>query len=299
MKLRFALLCSLLTITAVGGAQQTNDSQQPVNFVDNYVQVIGTGRPPKGEEGPGGYGLARRAALLVAYQGIAEATKGVQLSSDSIAELQRITLDRITASVSTNLKACAVVEDEKALQARYASDGFVTLTCRVPLTGSQSVMSTISDIVVPEMKKQVQEQVQKQDLKVFTPPPVPPAPAATPAAPAAPDYDGLIIKVPAKFKPCLFPKILTDKGELVYSVNDVPDRILRQKGMAQYTNDGAKAVAILRDGGVQSPLTIDGFLSSDTEAGVKPEDAAKISAANKKTSFLSSARVVFVVAKSS
>jgi hypothetical protein len=288
MRARLALLCLLLTLTARGGAQQGGGSKS--DFIDNYLEVVGIGLPPKGDEGPAGYGLARRSAELSAYQAMAEGVKGVQIDSVSVSELLRLTVDQVTAKVSATLKACTVAEDENTLRTGYGRDGSVTVHCRVPLTGSQSVMAAISDITAPEVKKHIEEAVQKQDIKPYTPPPAPPAVA---------DYDGLIVKVPARFKPCLYPKILTDKGEIVYSVNNVPDRILRSNGMAQYTNDVAKASALLKDSGVQNALTVDGFLSSDTEAGVRSDDAAKISSANKKTSFLSSAHVVFVVAKPS
>jgi hypothetical protein len=293
MRVRIACVCLLLALASNSGAQQNNDSK--VDFIGNYLEVIGIGYPPQGRGGLPGYGLAKRAAELVAYQHIAEATKDFVLKSTTQVDSQTITIDRISNSITATMKTCTIADRDDALQSDYLVKGFVTLHCRIPLAGTgtdngPSVMAAISNAAVPEVKRQIQEQVQKGELKP-TPPPLPPNVNV-------PDYDGLIVKVPARFKPSLFPKILTDKGELVYSVNDVPDRILRSNGMAQYTNDPGKAAALLRDGGAQNPLTIDGFLSSDTEAGVKADDAAKITAANKKTSFLSSARVVFVVAKS-
>lgn len=280
-----ALGIAFVLLVTISGSAQQQGSNDPIHFVGNYIEVVGIGRPPDNEKGPGGYGPARRAAVLEAYQAIAETTRGVLLESATVADMGKLASDRIVAAVRANIKACTVVDNEEVLRANYNARGDVTLRCRADLTGSGGVLASVIDIVAPEISKKLEA----EKLPVYTPPP---------SAPPA-DYDGLIVRVPARFKPSLYPKIRTDKGEVVYSMKDVSLTIQKNRGLATYTDDVGKAASSLRDLGAKSILTVDGFLFLDTEAGIKNDDAAKIAAANRKTAFLNSARVVFVISKPS
>src|SRR5205814_9806337 len=104
-----------------------------VDFISNYIEVVGIGYPPQGRGGLAGYGLAKRAAELVAYQHIAEATKEFVLQSDSKVEFQTVVRDSISNSITATIKACHVADRDEALQSDYLVKGFVTLHCRIPL----------------------------------------------------------------------------------------------------------------------------------------------------------------------
>lgn len=280
---------STMTGTRTGMAQppRQGTSNNTINFLDNYIEVTGIGRPPDSDKGPGGFPLARRAALVDAYRNIAEATRGIQLDSQTdVRNMGAQISDRVVTAVSGKVQSCSVVDTEDALRAGYGAQGYVTLRCRANIAGSGGVLQPILSIVEPEIKKKFDE----QKLPVFTPPPAPPQPAA-------PSFDGLIVRLPASFKPSAFPTIRTDKGEVVYSVDNVPLEIQSSRGLVKLTNDVSKASALLKDMGSTMPLTIDGSLYTDTDAQVKADDATKIVTANKKSSFLSSARVIFVIGK--
>ena len=182
--------------------------------------------------------------------------------------------------------------------------GKVEVMMRVPLSGSGSVVSAIMPALRPEIIKRADD----AKLPVYAPialaaapvpAPVRPAAAPSPAPAVTADFDGLIVRVPASFKPAIAPKILTDKGEVLYSAKDVAVDILISRGAAQYTNNEGKAKTILEGMGARSILDVQGGLRTDTDAEVKNDDAAKVFNSNKKTSFLNKARVVFLVAKAS
>jgi hypothetical protein len=280
------VIASTLIVLALAGSipgQQRPETQ--IDWVNNSFEVTGIGRGPENETGPQGYPLARRAALVDAYRSIAELTNMIQLdAATDVRGMGGEISTRVVSSVSARIQACQIVESEEVLQQRYQATGSVTLRCRVDLSGSRGVLSPVMDIVGPEMKKRLEA------LKpaLYTPPP---------SEPAIPDYDGLIVVVPAQFKPSAYPKIRTDKAEVVYSLLNVPLEIQKSRGLANYTDDPAKATATLKAFGANTILTVAGTLYLDTEPQIKIEDAGKIAAANKKTSFLSSARVVFVIGR--
>ncbi|MBI2149567.1 MAG: hypothetical protein HYU27_03035, partial [Acidobacteria bacterium] len=57
-----ALGIAFVLLVTISGSAQQQGSNDPIHFVGNYIEVVGIGRPPDNEKGPGGYGPARRAA---------------------------------------------------------------------------------------------------------------------------------------------------------------------------------------------------------------------------------------------
>lgn len=299
-KLKLAMTLALLLASSAAAWQ---GGKGEVNFFENYVDVEGIAGPGAGvpPNSPLAYAQAQRAALAVANRNLAEIIAGIQVDSRTVVENLALSLDKLETIVRANIKGGQAVKQTS----RSEFDGIVSVTVRVPLTGSGSVMSGI----MPTLRDEIIKREADSKMPVFTPvvvaPPAPPprsnaAPPSPPPSPAptAPDFDGLIIRVPPSFKPAIAPKILTEKGEILYSSKDVAVDILISRGAAQYTNNEGKAKTILEGMGAKVILSVDGSLRTDTDAEVKTDDAARVFNANKKTLFLNKGRVVFLVSRS-
>src|SRR5207249_1566344 len=154
--------------------------------------------------------------------------------------------------------------------------------CRVPLVGTNGVLKPDIETAANKVKKQIEQ----KRLPAYVPP----------ATASQLDYDGLIVRVPAKFTPNIYPKIWTNDSQLVYDMRSVPlPTQVNRGGIVQYADDVAKATSLLNGLGSHSILTVEASLNSQSEQQVSTTDATKILAANKKTSFLTSARVAFVI----
>jgi len=301
-----ALLMLVVTVVRAQGPVEGK-----VDFIENFVEVKGIGIPAANipPDSPQAYATARRAAVVDANRNLAEMITTIQIDSQSGNELSQAIQDTVRSSVSAKIRGGQPVRETSMTEfvgPDVEKRGKVEVVIRVPLNGSGGVLSAIMPGLAPEIIKRTNE----AKLPVFNPPPAPPAaparPAPPPAAPAAPatavaeaDYDGLIVRVPASFKPAIAPKIFTDKGEVLYSAKDVAMDILISRGAAQYTNNEGKAKAVLESMGSKAILSLEGGIRTDTDAEVKGPDAAKVFNANKKTSFLNKGRVVFLVARAS
>ncbi len=292
-----------MLLATVASAQGPVDGK--VDFMENFVEVKGIGIPAANvpADSPQAYATARRAAVVDANRNLAEMITTIQIDSQSVNELSQAIQDTVRSSVSARVRGGQAVRETSMTEfvgPDVEKRGKVEVVIRVPLNGSGGVMSAIMPGLAPEIIKRTNE----AKLPAFVPPPAPaPAPAPAAAAPAAPpaeaEYDGLIVRVPASFKPAIAPKIFTDKGEVLYSAKDVAMDILISRGAAQYTNNEGKAKAVLEGMGSKAILSLDGGIRTDTDAEVKGPDAAKVFGANKKTAFLNKGRVVFLVSKSS
>jgi hypothetical protein len=278
----------LLALTAT--ARQGIGASGEVNFFENYIEVKGIGIPaasvPAGS--PQAYATARRAAVVDANRNIAEIVSTIQIDSQSVNELSQAVQDTVRQSVSTKIRGGQVLK-ETSMGEFTGNDiekaGKVEVIMRIPLSGTGGVINAIMPTLRPEIIKRTDE----AKLPTYNPSP----------APAAMDYDALIVRVPATFKPAIAPKIMTDKGEVLYSAKDVAVDILVSRGAAQYTNNDGKAKTILEGMGAKIILDVQGAPRTDTDAEIKADDAAKVFNANKKTAFLSKGRIVFLVAKAS
>ena len=317
---RTKLILALIILLAAGASAQ-GPVEGKVDFMENFVEVKGIGIPAANvpADSPQAYATARRAAVVDANRNLAEMISTIQIDSQSVNELSAAVQDTVRSSVSARLRGGQTVRETTMTE--FAGNdvekrGKVEVFIRVALNGSGGVLSAIMPGLAPEIIKRTNE----ANLPAFAPPPVaaaapapppaaprppaPPAAAVTPSAPpAAPpvdasDYDGLIVRVPASFKPAIAPKIFTDKGEVLYSAKDVAMDILISRGAAQYTNNEGKAKAVLEGMGSKTILSLDGGIRTDTDAEIKGADAAKVFGANKKTSFLNKGRVVFLVSRS-
>ncbi len=285
------LMMALFLLTAATVNARQNAANGEVNFFENYIEVRGVGIPAANAQpkSPQAYATARRAAIVDANRGLAEIVSTIQIDSSSVNELSQLVQDTVRVKLQAGIRGGQIAKETS--MAEFAGNdidkaGKVEVIMRAPLSGNGGVLNAIMPVLRDEIVKRTNE----TKLPVYAP--------STPA-PASPDYDGLIVRVPASFRPAIAPKILTDKGEVLYSAKDVAVDVLISRGAAQYTNNEGKAKAILEGMGAKSILNVEGGLRTETDAEIHAEEASKIFASNKKTSFLNKGRVVFLVGKAS
>src|SRR5262249_53797855 len=239
----------------------------------------------------------------------AEIINGITIAGDTDVQDTAFKDEQVRQRVAARIRAGQLVKETS--RDEFSKLEFVEATLRFPLTGTGSILSAILPTMRADIVKKIDEGIASKTYIIYTPLSAPaasrapasgPPPTAPPPPPAPPAvmYDGLILQVPGTIDPCIAPKIYTEKGELLYSAKDVAADVFVSRGAAQYTNNEGKAKTALDGMGAKQVLVIQASSHSgnSTDVDIKAADAAKVFGANKLTSFLSKARIVFLVSKS-
>lgn len=191
----------------IAGAGETieKSASGQVNWTEGWIQSTGLGAPPD-KAGPGqARAMAQRAAYAVAVRNLLESVKGVRVDSATLVDNYIVKNDVIKTQVSGFVKGAQTVKTE------VQSDGGVEVTVRVPLWGTESLVSALAG----------EKGLQARDL----PPETPSEEGAT----------GLVIDARGLgVKPAVFPAVVDDKGGVVYGPETVDRAAAEQNGMVQY-----------------------------------------------------------------
>jgi len=227
--------------------------------------------------------MAKRAAVVMAQRSLAEYLEGFALTGDTMVKDGMTQYDVIRSVVAAFIKGSQVVFQE------YNRDTETAVAIiKVGLHGPKGFGSA----VYAKMKKdpQLLKSLSELDGK--------PAPNYKHKIAALDDkYDGLIIDATEQnFRPALFNRVFSTKGELLYDPSKVSQKILIEQGCGEYTNSVEKAKAALNARGVKNPLVINASgATTPSDLQVSDEDAVTIFSANQKGNFLAGARVAFVL----
>ena len=227
--------------------------------------------------------MAKRAAVVMAQRSLAEYLEGFALAGDTMVKDGMTQYDLIRSVVAGFIKGSQVVFQE------YDRDKETAIAIiKVGLHGPKGFGTAIYE----KMKKD------PQLIKSLTEVDGEPAPNYMHKVEALDQkYDGLIIDATEQnFRPALFNRIFSTKGELLYDPSKVSQKILIEQGCGEYTNSVEKAKAALDARGVKNPLVIVASGSTTpSDLQVSEEDAVIIFSANQKGKFLAGARVAFVL----
>ena len=219
---------------------------------------------------------ARRAAMMDAQRGLAEAVQGVRVTSESRMVDLELADDRVATQVD------AIIKNMTEVDGRYiAEDETYEIILEMPLFGATDALSTAAFIPF------------KDEPKVSFPQPV----NATQPAVANKNYTGLIIVCSGTGKQinCVMsPVIKNGNGQEIYGHKNLDyDKIIVQ-GMASYANSTNDQISQSRAG--SNPLIVKAIRLDNFDANpvVSVEDADKILAANQHDGFLDKCAVVFV-----
>ena len=298
-----------------------------INWTQGLITAKGSGAPPTGITVISQARLmAERAAKADALRNLLEAVKGVRVDADTTVENFTTKNDVVMTRVSGIVKGATVVDK------RYLSDGGVEVTVAVYLTGEllAVMLQELPPLTTPLMPAPAIPFIDKplppsrpipppipppQDKKVPLPPQekkvTPPPVVEEKKPPAAPEvqakieekldlkkleYTGLIVDArKLGLRPALIPKILNQKGEMVYSSQSLAQRELIKMGLVGYAKDVDAASKNQRV--TAEPCIVPGLNAAGekkTDVVISNRDAQMVLTTAPYTGYLKNGRVMIV-----
>jgi hypothetical protein len=253
-------------------------------LTQGYVLVVGQGLPMAGGSPARQRMTAIRAAEIMAYRRLAEIINGVHVTGQATVRECALESDAVRTAVNGLIRGA-----RKVYEAWDPVDGSAIVFMQVGIHGSDGVAETLYSNYINAAPGRAMLQA-----AVYTPPPV-----AAEARPAVADvsHDGLIIDARALgFQPALINRIFSSGGEALYDPSRISQKILVEQGAGEYTNSIEKARAALEARGARSPMVVTAVgLKTQADLNVSDEDVLRIYTADRKSNFLASAKVAFVL----
>lgn len=278
-KILFFSLFFVLFVTAAPAATRDN-IPEPVTdparaFVTGAIVVRGEGIAPDdmGYSPPQKRLMALRAAKVDALREATGVINGVVVSGQTTVVDASLRSGEVSASVAGIVRGAQVV---KEVYDPVTAQAAVYLS--IPMTGEGGVAGELMGHLAPAYRR---------DYPAFQPL----------VGAAAGSYDGLIVDVRATaFRPALINRVVTAAGEVVYDPASVSREVLAGRGGAGYTNDMAKARALLAEQGSTNPLVVRAAsVINTTDVVITPQEAGAIVTSDRSADFLDKALVVFVL----
>ena len=246
-----------------------------INYEDGYIEALGIGAVDTARiKGTNARPMCLRAAKVDGYRNLLEATKGVQVDSQTTVREFVTESDVINTAVSGFVRGAQIVNTD------YLSDGTCEVTLRMSLRGE--LMGVFMPKAVVEPQKQ--------------PPPSAPAQAAPAPAPG-PVFTGLVVDARGlKARPAMSPKIVDETGAEVYGSMIVEKEYAVSQGISGYARDLTAAQGNQRV--TNNPLTVKGVSAEGAgKADIKigNDDARRIRSAAENLSFMKQCRVMIVL----
>lgn len=261
-------------------AEQAGD-KAIINYEDGYVEALGTGAvDPARVKGTNARPMCLRAAQVDGYRNLLEATKGVQIDS------QTTVRDFITESDVINTAVSGLVKGAKVINKDYLSDGTCEVTLRMSLSGK------FAQTIIP---KAIQEEQKRQPTPPAAPQPAPAVPQPTPAS--APVYTGMVVDARGLgARPAMSPKVVDETGAEVYGSMIVDKAFAVSQGISGYARDLTAAQGNQRV--TNNPVTVKGVSAEGAgkaDIKISNAEAQQIRAATENLSFMKKCRVMIVL----
>jgi hypothetical protein len=242
-----------------------------IDYTTQVITAVGIGAPPANPANPAqARAMAERAAQVVAYRNLLEATKGVRVDSTTLVENFMTTSDAIRAEVS------GIIQGAMIMDKKYMSDGSVEITVGMKLTGA------LADALLPKAPA--------------TPPVLMTPPAGAPAV-TGQLYTGLIIDARGlNVKPAMAPKVLNEDGKEVYGSAWINRDYAVREGMVGYLKDRDAAQSNPRV--TDKPLMVKALkVSGDARVDtvISNTDALMLQSASQNLTMLQKCRVIILV----
>jgi hypothetical protein len=318
----FLAVVFLATSASGQGQREVTErlAQGEINWTQGKVTAKGSGVPSPGVTPSQARIMAERAARADALRNLLESVKGVRVDAETTVENYTTKSDRVMTRVS------GIVIGAREVGKRYLSDGAVEITMEINLTGEllAVMLQELPPLNMPLMPTPSLPPIQKPAppppkpspvippvQKPSLPPPPPPPPVeekkvpATPEVPAKVDekldlkkleYTGLIVDArKLNLRPALIPKILNQKGELVYSQQSLDQRDLIKMGLVGYAKDVDAAAKNQRV--TAEPCVIPGLNATGdkkTDVIISDRDAQIVLTTAPYTGYLKNGRVMIV-----
>lgn len=290
-----------------------------INWSGGIITATGSGAPPSSADNPAQARLmAKRAAILDARRNLLETVKGVTVDAQTTVQNFMTTSDIVVTKVS------GIVKLSRVIKTRYMSDGAVEVTVEMDLRGdllklileeTKEAKTGLTPTAIP--KKEIPPPTKlpfvqiPQTKPMMSPPPPKPSLEAKLEAPKKDEvkeevsedidlsklnYSGLVVDArKLQIRPALIPKIIDQKGEVVYSTVNLLQKDAVKMGVVGYAKDvdAAKKNQRVTD----KPFVIKGIQSAGqkkTDVVINNRDANIVQGSDKYTSYLKNGRVLIV-----
>lgn len=269
--LRIFVVAFMLLFALQARAAEPTETIDPQDaFLSGAIVVKGEGSSTEGSFTQAQKRImALRAAKSVALREASEMLDGVTVFGETTVMNAATSSDVINTAAEGIVRGASVVKEEYD-----AATGMAVIYLSVPMREAESTLMPALSGLLPEAP-QYQPRLSASTAR----------------------YDGVIIDARGRgLKPALVNRILSRQGEVIYDPSKVSPKVLSISGAAAYTNDVAKAKALLAKRGALNPLVVraDG-VSRSTDAELGPIEAGAVFYSNQMMKYLESAMVVFVL----
>lgn len=311
-------LAALAADTETAVVEVVANGQAEINWTTGVISASGLGPLPR--TGRKNYAVQRRVAQLDAYRQLAEAVRGVHVTSETTVEMYELVSDTIRTELDTFLKGQQVVSEG------WLEDGETyRMTLAAPLLPSDGSPS-VATVVLPELRpadsperalsdpEVVLEKCREKnerlpaEKRVELPPPTvkkvdmpveqPASPPDFPAKQEGP-FTGLVVDCRGfQIARAMAPKILTPDEDEVWGTVSVSPEFVQNTGIVGYLPSLEMAMGGKVSRAGDHPLVVrcvGRHGSFRANAIVSDADAARIKSEDTRTKFLSQFRVVFVI----
>jgi len=252
----------------------TGENGRGILWDQGVVEAGGMGVVPPNAVNPAqGKAMARRAAIVDAQRNLLEATKGVQVNSETTVRESITTSDVIRTRVEGLVKGARIVVE----QDRVATEGTYVVIMQMSMYGSGNLAETVV-------------------FGTIKPAQIQPFPQPAPSyRPAAESYTGLVIVAKNKgLQGSFSPRVYDESGTIIYGDKYIKPDFAISEGMVSYTS-----LDVARSGNSRAgsrPLIIDATELRDHNFNVviSNADAQKVLAAQAQSGFMRECKVVFV-----
>lgn len=282
-----------------------------INWSRGIVTATGSGVPPS-DAGNMAQArlLAERAAVSDARRNLLEIVGEVRVDAVSTVGALMAKKDVVMTRVS------GIVKGSTVTQRRYLDDGSVEVTVEMPVTGAfldvmiTEVKSTPSITMTIPVSKPKKKALPEIEIKIPVSPPedkktVPePAKPVTPPVPPEPEmfdlakvrYSGLIIDArEVEVKPALLPKVLDEKGSVIYSSANMQKEDAVRTGVVGYAKEVDAAKKHPRV--TETPIVVAALKGSGenrSDVVISERDAQIITTTEPALGYLKNGRVMIV-----
>jgi hypothetical protein len=281
MDMKKSLLTAIMALLTVLVFGTMTALAAGTDYGNGTITAEGSGAAPAAAGSPGrARMLARRAALVDAYRGLAEQIQGVDVEAETTVQ------DMAVASDLVRTKVSALVKGSKVVSEQYNADGTYQVKLSVPLYGvSGSVASAV-------WTKPAAREAFPVPASARTGSSAAAVPAAAAGIKAVGHYTGLIVDCRGLgLRPVMSPVIKNADGQAVYGYKNLDYQKVIARGMAGYTTD----ISLAARAGT-NPLLVKAARLDNHQGNpvLALADADRVLVENQASGFLDDCAVVFV-----
>ncbi len=300
-----------------------------INWSKGIITATGSSAAPPSLKNPAQARLmAKRAAIVDARRNLLETVKGVRVDAQTTVQSHMTVSDVVVSKVNGMVKLSVVVST------RYMNNGAVEVTVAMPLTGDllKLMLEQLGKLAGSYTPSPLSREI-PQRKPLTRPPPPRPSPSPPVPEPSSPsltlkptveakaaidkkeakkeivkdefptdldlsklNYSGLVVDARRlQLRPALVPKILDQRGEIVYSAANLIQKDSVKMGVVGYAKDVDAAKKNQRV--TATPFVIKGVHATGqkkTDVVINNRDAKVVQGSDRHTNYLKNGRVLVV-----